>query len=136
MARRDVAMVRCVTCGGEYAPVQPDGMQYFHVCPPIECVAVKQPDGSIAVVPRQTRTVEEDDPKTGEKIFRTEYVLPAGVEGDVIAERTVERKGARNENPHPFDRDAAGKATIIAEGEGVEAVAAPKVEIIGVSDVA
>src|SRR4051812_30964027 len=122
MARPDVATLKCNTCGGEYPPVQADGMEYYHVCPPIDCVKVQRDDGSIVIVPRVTRTVEDKDPVTGAPMLRLEFVLPDGVTGDVIGEIGVERKGARNENPHPFDRDATGKATIIAEGAGVEAV--------------
>lgn len=28
-------MIQCNSCGGTYQPVQADGMQYFHRCPPL-----------------------------------------------------------------------------------------------------
>lgn len=32
---------QCMGCGGVYAPVQPDGTRYFHVCPPISDADVR-----------------------------------------------------------------------------------------------
>lgn len=26
---------KCNSCGGTYSPIQADGLQYFHTCPPI-----------------------------------------------------------------------------------------------------
>jgi hypothetical protein len=26
---------KCLTCNGVYAPLLPDGMRYFHACPPL-----------------------------------------------------------------------------------------------------
>jgi hypothetical protein len=34
-------MVKCQTCGGMYARVQDDGMQYFHACPPLSVAELK-----------------------------------------------------------------------------------------------
>ncbi len=43
-------MQKCNTCGGTYAPILPDGMRYFHACPPLHRVRVKHQDGTTAVV--------------------------------------------------------------------------------------
>lgn len=131
MSRSTVVVVRCNACGGTYTPVQADGMQYFHVCPPVEAVRVQQADGAIVIVPKRTRRVDTTDEKTGATITTIEYELPAGVTGTVIGDVALERGGARNENPHPTDRDRAGKAPMIAEGAGVTPIAAAPVEIVG-----
>lgn len=131
MARSAVTVVKCNACGGTYSPVQPDGMQYFHVCPPIDGLRVQQDDGTIIIVPKVSQTVEVIDEKTGTTITIVEYALPAVVTGDVIGEVALERDGARNENPHPTDRDRAGKAPMIAEGDGVTTLAAKPAEIVG-----
>lgn len=28
-------LYQCLSCGGVYQPIQPDGMLYFHACPPL-----------------------------------------------------------------------------------------------------
>lgn len=127
-------IVECQTCGGRYAPVLPDGMDYFHQCPPVLGVLVERTDRSRVIVPLKTRTVEGTDPTTGAKTFDIQYELPAGVEGTVISEVPLERVNARNENPHPNDRDARGRAPIISEGRGVKVVAAGPVAIVGFPD--
>lgn len=43
-------MQKCSTCGGIYDPLLPDGMLYFHACPPVPKLKVLQPGGAIAIV--------------------------------------------------------------------------------------
>jgi hypothetical protein len=48
VAKTDI--VECVSCGGRYRPIQDDGTEYYHVCPPNRViddgpVDPAQPDG-------------------------------------------------------------------------------------------
>jgi len=126
--------VRCKTCGGEYDTTTPDGMAYFHHCPPIAAVKVQQKDGSLVLVPRVIEYVDEVDPDTGKTVKVPTYVLPAGVDGTVVEEVALERKDARNENPDPKRRDAQGKTLPIADGLGVDPIATPTLTKIGLDD--
>lgn len=86
--------VQCNGCGGEYDTVQADGLPYFHVCPGIPAVLVRNKDGS------------------------TEYVPPEDV-GDrpVLGERVFLRENHRDERP--IVDPGTGKARPRAEGAGV-----------------
>lgn len=131
MARSAVKIVECQTCGGRYTPTLPDGMQYFHECPPIAGVCVERDDGSRVIVPLKLRRVEAIDPETGAKTVIAEYELPPDVTGRVINEVAIDRQDARNENPHPTARDRAGRAPIISEGLGVAVVADKPIALEG-----
>lgn len=60
-------MLQCRACGGTYDPVLPDGMLYFHVCPPLSALEldaavkagkVQLPEGETAEEAVQRRTYE------------------------------------------------------------------------------
>jgi hypothetical protein len=91
-------MVQCKSCGGRYEPIQADGMEYYHRCPPLSRaeldVAVK--DGRVTLP--KDETVD-----------------------DAVLRRTYERTNLRDENrpsTRPKDPDA-----IKAAGAGVVDVA-------------
>ena len=60
-------MVECQSCGGRYEPIQADGLEYYHRCPPLSAAelddAVKDgrvelPEGETAEIAVQRRTYE------------------------------------------------------------------------------
>lgn len=79
--------LRCNACGGEYDDVLPDGMQYFHVCPPL---SVGELEAAVAAGKVQ---------------------LPAGeTAADAVTRRTYERANKRDETVEPSpDRDKPGR---------------------------
>lgn len=91
-------MTQCKACLGTYSPVQPDGTQYFHRCPPLSAVEL-----DLAV-------------KAGK------VTIPNGETADIaVARRTYERAGLRDENLPGTKPTDAGKMK--APGAGVQAVA-------------
>jgi hypothetical protein len=45
-----MARYQCNVCGGIYISPQPDGLRYFHRCPPRAAVRVRRPNGTEAIV--------------------------------------------------------------------------------------
>lgn len=41
--------LRCNTCGGEYDELMPDGLRYFHKCPPVVYAVVVRNKEKVAV---------------------------------------------------------------------------------------
>lgn len=88
--------VQCLTCGGVYHDVQPDGVSYFHACPPLSDAEVGQALGFPA------------DASTWTKAQRAQ-----------VAAALRTRPEFRNENrpgTHARDHDV-----LIAAGKGVRA---------------
>ena len=77
-------MVRCLTCGGTYSPVLPDGFQYFHVCPPLSAV-------ELAAAVAAAKVVLPVDPVT----------LVPETPAVAVTRRTYERATKRDENVKP-----------------------------------
>jgi hypothetical protein len=88
-------MRKCNACGGVYEPVQRDGTEYYHVCPPL---------------------YEFVNENTGEVIPRDVAVKLDN--GEHVDTRVVPRPNARDENVVP-GRTPKDKATIKAAGAGV-----------------
>jgi hypothetical protein len=90
--------VRCNTCLGEYDTVQPDGLAYFHVCPGIPALVVREKDGS-------------------------QTLVKPGDEGDrqVVGERVLERPNTRDERPVVNPR--TGQTDVRKPGAGTTAIA-------------
>jgi len=89
-----MARVQCNTCGGVYDEILPDGLRYFHACPPLSAVELEQAvnDGKV--------------------------VLPAGETAeDAVMRRVYQRKSARDENVKP-GHAGNGKAPIVSPGKG------------------
>lgn len=45
-------MVKCLTCGGVYHDLLPDGTRYFHACPPLSDAEIK---AQLALNPDDTK---------------------------------------------------------------------------------
>lgn len=101
--------VRCNACGGTYDQVQADGLQYFHVCPPLSAVELQAAVAAGKVVLPKDETAD-----------------------DAVQRRTYERALKRDETVVPApDRDKPG--TLKAAGLGVTVVAAtpPAIVVVG-----
>lgn len=93
-------MTKCKTCGGTYQPIQADGTQYFHRCPPL---SVAELDAAV---------------QSGK------VTLPAKeTVADAIMLRTYERNNVRDENLPGVRPTDTGKMK--APGAGVLIVADP-----------
>lgn len=94
-----MATLRCKSCGGEYQDVSPDGLRYFHVCPPLEICHVDRA-GALS-------DVERKDVQPGDK---------------VLSSRFVPRPNHRDENVIVSGYDKAGNPITAAKsaGAGVE----------------
>jgi hypothetical protein len=109
--------VKCNACGGTYDDVLPDGLQYFHRCPPLSVPELKHAleDGRLQLPPAHQAIVDAakqfdaDNPPKADGVPRLDQVLATFI---------VERKNARNENVVPSS-DRTQPATIAAEGAGV-----------------
>lgn len=87
---------RCRTCGGVYQAVQPDGMLYFHACPPIVDAAGQ---------PHERSEKRDENPAPG--IVRHVTTAAKGAAGgEVIMHRGV----------------VVSTAPIVADGRGREPV--------------
>ena len=87
-------MVECQSCGGRYEPIQADGMEYYHRCPPLSAADLEQAvkDGRVELP--EGETVDE-----------------------AIVRRVYERANARDENRPSTAPRTPGE--IKAEGAGV-----------------
>lgn len=86
--------VECLSCGGTYDDVLPDGMQYFHVCPPLGRVELQA------------------------AVTAGRVTLPDGENADQAYERrSYPRPQARNENIAPRATPDEPRR-IISEGRG------------------
>lgn len=48
-------MRECLACGGQYEPVQSDGVRYFHVCAPLVTLRVKRGNATIDIDPAERK---------------------------------------------------------------------------------
>lgn len=88
-------MLQCRACGAVYDPVLPDGMLYFHVCPPLSAAELE------AKV--KAGKIQLPDDETAE---------------EAVQRRTYERANKRDETVEPArDRDKPGQ--LKREGAGV-----------------
>jgi hypothetical protein len=94
-------MVKCLACGGVYSPVLPDGLQYFHACPPLSVV-------ELTAAVAAAKVVLPVDPVT---------TLPE-TPAVAVTRRTYERATKRDENVTP-----AG--ALKSPGLGTTPIAAP-----------
>lgn len=110
-------MQKCNTCAGEYEPIQTDGTQYFHACPPLSRweIEAQLEQRTIALPARDAKRLEDatrldaETPVARGEPTRRERVLESLV---------VERPNKRDENvTGPATKDRA--APIRADGAGV-----------------
>jgi len=94
--------VQCLTCGGIYDTVLPDGLPYFHTCPPLS-------EGELA-----------------RAVAAGKVTLPPGeTAADAVARRVYRRALFRDENP-VSSPDPKAPRRIVADGRGVQPAPAPK----------
>lgn len=89
-------MVKCLTCNGLYLPMLPDGMKYFHACPPLSDAEVKA-----------ALTLDPDDAKLSPAQLSTVRAAPRA------------RVNARDENVPTTNAGDAGKMKAAGGGTAI-----------------
>lgn len=98
-------MVQCRSCGGTYEPILPDGLEYYHACPPLSGVELRQAhaDNSPTLTRAQHQQLDvamafdRDHPPAAGALSAVDQVLTTLV---------VERPNRRDENVvRPVDPD-------------------------------
>jgi hypothetical protein len=116
-----MATLKCKACGGVYDDVLPDGMRYFHVCPPLTRQRVTRHNGALELVDsRMTTTIDKDRDGNPIVVRTFKPALPAG--STWLEEVGVLRPDHRDENAPSTREEDAGKVT--AAGAGVVEVKA------------
>lgn len=118
-------MVECLSCGGRYEPMQSDGTQYFHACPPLAVHELR------AALDDGTLELSLAD---AERLDAAEAADVAGPPPDneashvdaVLRSIIVERRNKRDENIRVGPATKDGAARIKAEGAGVVELPADK----------
>lgn len=90
-------MVKCNVCGGTYEPVLPDGSMYFHACPPLSAIelkdAIAKGTTKLSTVQQQqldaAKAADSRDPVGAGETPRAEIAL---------ASLVIERPNKRDEN--------------------------------------
>ena len=111
-------MLECLTCGGRYEPLLPDGLQYFHACPPLAVHELKAGlEGETIRLSRadaqRLADAEEADrtaPRADDEPTRAD---------EVLATITIERPNKRDENIRPGAGTKDSGSRLKAEGAGV-----------------
>lgn len=105
-------MVKCNVCGGTYEPIQRDGSQYFHACPPLSVAELRDQLQKKTVQLSAADQKRLDD--ATKLIDATDTPQLAAARGDqVLASLTIERPNKRDENiigPGVDGQPAAQKA--------------------------
>lgn len=113
--------IRCKACGGVYEPIQSDGTEYYHVCPPITLVAAQR-DGKALYVPLPELR-ETDSVRVQRGDSRVTVTVAALEPGDRrLGDTTIERSDKRDERPVERFRNGQMVAEPTAVGAGVETV--------------
>ena len=110
-----MARLLCASCGGEYVDTLPDGLRYFHACPPLPRVRVQLADGTIAIEDHAVRLVDVDDGKGGVRVER-EFDPPLPLGATYLGDVFVDRPNKRDENVAARAGEDAGIPK--AEGDG------------------
>lgn len=115
-------MVTCNACGGSYEPIGPDGLQYFHACPPLSRVEVaKAIDAGKLPWPNNKTAADYQAAAIAAKLTAADASLVAA--DDWLLTRTFERANKRDENVKSTLSKDAG--TMKAGGAGVTTTATP-----------
>lgn len=98
-------MVKCNACGGVFEPVTPDGLRYFHTCPPIVGVAVTR-GGVAQTVPLSD--LRDTDSVTILRAGKSSIIAKSAMlETDArIGDVALPRPNARDENTDPAKAEA------------------------------
>jgi hypothetical protein len=106
-----MALLRCNVCQGEYVDILPDGLRYFHTCPPLSAPEL----AAALVAERVTLSAREQFRLDAARVADAARPVPAGEptrEAQFMASLAVPRPGARDENVDPTKargaRDPAG----------------------------
>lgn len=96
-----MATMKCKTCGGEYVDVLPDGLRYFHACPPIERAHIER----LGV----QSDIDAKDVKVGDTVLKT---------------FAIQRPNARDENVVITGYDKSGDpiTAMKSAGAGVDKI--------------
>jgi len=116
---------RCNTCRGEYDDVGADGVPYFHTCPPVVVVLIKDDAARVREKPlRALEGIQLVESSTARDAAIAAGADPAKVWVE-ISRREAPRKDARDETT--LRREGArGEVRVIkAEGRGRTEIAAP-----------
>lgn len=120
-------MRECLTCGGQYEPMQADGMAYFHVCGPLSRVelAARIDAGKIAY-PAGTTAADYRAKAVAAGFLATQGSALAA--DDLMQRATYERANKRDETvPSTADRDSG---TIKAAGAGFRELATAPARVV------
>ena len=118
-----MARKQCNECHGTYEDIGRDGVPYFHVCPPITLVQVKNQAGVVTVISLEdahglaivgSDKEATDLEKTG--VDKASIVVDLG-------RQTQPRPNGRDENPKP--RDPFSTAPRVAKADGAGATTLP-----------
>jgi hypothetical protein len=110
-----VIVQQCKACGGVYESMLPDGMEYYHVCPPLSGAALA------AAVDAGAVTLTKGQAATLARARAFDKVNPPpldGVSQEVLelGRLAVSRPNARNENVRR--NPATGDVDIVSAGDG------------------
>jgi hypothetical protein len=100
MDRRE-RMIKCLSCGGVYNPVGPDGLAYYHVCPPLSAAELRA------------------------AVLQLKVVLPVGETADDAIQRRIYLRQQRRDETIVPNVDPTKPGTIKAAGKGTEAAPDP-----------
>jgi hypothetical protein len=111
---------QCLTCGGEYDTVLPDGMLYFHRCPPLSVAELREllRSGRVTLSTAQQRQLEAARAADATQPFAEGE---ASAVDRALASFVIDRPDYRDENialPSTPDEPTSVKA----EGKGIRPV--------------
>jgi hypothetical protein len=113
-------MLKCNVCGGTYNRTMPDGTQYFHVCPPLSVVELRDQlqKKTVQLTPAQQKTIDDAAKIDADPNAPKVDVPRADV---ALAFLVVERPNKRDENvvgpgapgqPAPMKAPGTGTTTV------------------------
>jgi hypothetical protein len=110
-------MNRCNTCQGTYEPIQPDGAEYYHTCPPIAGVTVTRGGQRLEVPIAQLQPTDTVTVIRGKQ--RLEVPVNALQPDDErVGDVSIARPNARDENITALAHAGKAPRAIKAEGAG------------------
>jgi hypothetical protein len=115
-------MVECLTCGGRYEPLLPDGLQYFHACPPLAVHEIEAGLDAGTIILSRADAARLQAAKDADAANAVAAGEPTR-EDLTLATFVIERPEKRDENVRPGAADKRPEDRIKAAGRGVVAVA-------------
>lgn len=107
-------MKQCKTCGGTYLPIQDDGTEYYHACPPLSLRELEDhiAAGTVKLTPAQELQLAAAQKARAAGPLAVDAPDPVGL---FLMTVPVARPNARNEN---IRITPDGKTAIVSEGAG------------------